>query len=468
MVGTLFFGAALQSWLGGPWLLLAGSMALGFRIASFQDERWGVYASLGGVILWFILHGIVYRPMSRISIGIEVAAFAVFVLSCLIARQVTRDRVRQEALRLEATRRTAGTGSSRLERLKQDSEALVTESEELTKLFGVTKQIGGVLRQEEVLDVLHETARTALRLPAYCLLLAQEGVIRIPAQRGFDEHLLGDAAFPAGAPSLASWCLRQREPLLVDNLLADARFAGALFPFRSMVVMPMMVRDEAVGALLAFDTVPRAFDRQDLARVSLLARQLSLGIGKSLLFSRIEELSITDGLTRLYRRRYFMERFDSELERARRYSRPLCLLMGDLDNFKSYNDTWGHLVGDEVLKMTSRVMESEFKRPAMNARYGGEEFAVLLPEMDREAATSLANRFREALAASRLAAGAVDAAAGGPARLPVTPVTISLGVAMFPEDAQTRRDLVARADEALYRAKREGKNRVCAWTADPA
>src|SRR6185436_7851570 len=124
------------------------------------------------------------------------------------------------------------------------------------------------------------------------------------------------------------------------------------------------------------------FTRQDYTRAGILARQLALGVGKMLLYSRIEELSITDGLTKLYRHRYFQERLDVELERARRYSRPLALIMGDLDEFKKFNDTWGHLEGDDVLKHASRVMEARFRRPAILARYGGEEFAILLPDTD--------------------------------------------------------------------------------------
>jgi diguanylate cyclase (GGDEF)-like protein len=131
------------------------------------------------------------------------------------------------------------------------------------------------------------------------------------------------------------------------------------------------------------------------------------------------------------------------------------LLIADIDHFKPYNDSYGHPDGDDVLKMVSRVMEEHFNRPAINARYGGEEFAMLLPDVPKESAIKQANHFREAFGSSH-----------PPGHEERKPLTISVGVASFPADAQTRRDLISRADRALYRAKSEGRNRVNAW--DPA
>jgi len=454
LASVLLLGASLQYLLGGPWLLIIGAVAVGVRVNLSRDDRRGIWATAGACALWLLLHVSVSRALTQLQVAVEVGAFSAFVVLFWIARQINRERLIAEERQFEETRHGGIDLQDKLRHLRRDSDAMGRESEELTRLFGVTKSIGEVMREDEIVDVIRETAQTYLKLPAYVLLLAREGAIRIRAQTGFDDAVLAEAAFPPEGGALASWFLGQREPVLVDDLSEDPRFAAGLFPYRSLVMLPMLVRDEPVGALVAFDGRPRSFTRQDYTRAGILAKQLSLGIGKTLLYGRIEELSITDGLTKLYRHRHFQERFEVELERARRYNRPLALLMSDLDQFKRFNDSFGHLEGDEVLKHVARIMEASFQRPAILARYGGEEFAVLLPDTSRERATELADGFRSRLAATPLAA-----------REAHPPVTISLGVAAFPEDAQTRRGLISRADLALYRSKGAGRNRVTVYDA---
>jgi GAF domain-containing protein len=160
---------------------------------------------------------------------------------------------------MEETRQGGADLEVKLRQLRRDSDTMAWESEELTRLFGVTKSVGEVIREEEIVDVIRETAQTYLKLPAYVLLLARDGAIRIRAQMGFDEAVLADAAFPPAGGNLAAWFLLQREPVLVDDLSGDPRFADAMFPYRSLVMLPMLVQDEPAGALVAFDARPRSF-----------------------------------------------------------------------------------------------------------------------------------------------------------------------------------------------------------------
>jgi diguanylate cyclase (GGDEF)-like protein len=450
----LLLGAAFQYATGGPWLLLIGALGVGLRIGFARDERRGLVVTAGACLLWFVLHLIVTRGMTRFAVAAEVGAFSGMVILFWVARQMDRERIAAEVLRLDDAGGRADEQAARLRRLRADTEALVRESEDLDRLFSVSKSIGEVLREEDVVEVIREAAQGALRMPSFILLGRQDEALRVRAQRGLDGALAAAASLPAGEGTLAGWCFARREPVLVDDVSADPRFGTSPVPFRALAVLPMVVRDEPVGSLLAFDARPRQFTRQDYTRAGILARQLALGVGKMLLYSRIEELSITDGLTKLYRHRYFQDRLEVELERARRYHRPLSLVMGDLDHFKRFNDTWGHLEGDAVLRHASGVLESRFRRPAILARYGGEEFAILLPDTEPAAAHAQAEAFRTDLEATALP--------GRPGR---PPVTMSLGVAGFPDDAQTRRDLIARADAALYASKHAGKNRVTRWTA---
>lgn len=164
---------------------------------------------------------------------------------------------------------------------------------------------------------------------------------------------------------------------------------------------------------------------------------------------RYRRLSLTDSLTGLFNSRYLHERLTAELERTSRYRRPFSLLVIDCDNFKSINDTFGHLEGDRVLQRLANVITESLRRPDSAYRYGGEEFVVMLPEAASESAFALADRLRHAFAAEE-----VVAADGRVIRC-----TISIGVAEY-LNGDDESSLIRRADEASYRAKRQGKNRV--------
>jgi diguanylate cyclase (GGDEF)-like protein len=171
----------------------------------------------------------------------------------------------------------------------------------------------------------------------------------------------------------------------------------------------------------------------------------------------LRDLSLRDPLTGLYNHREFFSLLNVELERARRYRHPLSVLMCDLDFFKQVNDTWGHPAGDQTLRGVAELIRREVRRVDHVARYGGEEFAAILPETAGPEALAMANRIRQAVAARPLAVAGTDGVA----------LTVSIGMAVFPDDADGGPQLVARADQALYQAKREGRNRVCALPNPP-
>jgi two-component system, cell cycle response regulator len=166
---------------------------------------------------------------------------------------------------------------------------------------------------------------------------------------------------------------------------------------------------------------------------------------------RLELLSITDGLTKLHNHRYFQDELARAFEESQRYQRPLSLAMIDIDFFKKFNDTYGHAVGDDVLKQAADLYRHSVRSTDLVARYGGEEFAVILPQTDHEGAALLAERMREAVEGLQIPRVSGGGSLG---------VTASFGVASVPDTAADRDSLMAAADAALYRAKRGGKNRV--------
>ncbi|MDD5435062.1 MAG: GGDEF domain-containing protein, partial [Nitrospira sp.] len=165
----------------------------------------------------------------------------------------------------------------------------------------------------------------------------------------------------------------------------------------------------------------------------------------------LKKISITDPLTSLLNRRYFEERISEELERSKRHNQPFSLLIIDIDNFKDFNDTYGHLYGDEVLRNTAHGIRGCTRVIDIAARYGGEEFAVILPTTDKEGALIIGTRIRDEIYNMSFPVQRAEK----PAKL-----TVSIGIATYPDDAATIEDLINNADRALYKAKGLGKNRV--------
>jgi diguanylate cyclase (GGDEF)-like protein len=191
------------------------------------------------------------------------------------------------------------------------------------------------------------------------------------------------------------------------------------------------------------------FDQRTRALAQSLAAQAAIALENARLHGIVQRQAITDELTELANRRYFMETLETELRRAERFHEPLALVFADLDDFKRINDRFGHHVGDDVLRAFADVVRGRVRTIDLAARLGGEEFAVLLLETDLTGAEALAESLREAVAV--LEVRVVD---GEPVR-----VTASFGVAAYPQ-THSADELMTAADRALYQAKREGKNRV--------
>jgi diguanylate cyclase (GGDEF)-like protein len=198
---------------------------------------------------------------------------------------------------------------------------------------------------------------------------------------------------------------------------------------------------------------------EDLVRFEVLVAHLILQLKKIQLYETVKSLAIVDGLTGLYVRRYFLERFNEEVQRSIRFGLPLTVLMLDIDHFKRYNDEFGHLVGDATLKEVAAILRNNLRKVDVVARYGGEEFIAVLPETTGKAAVEVAERIRSSIARHRFRVYDVEAKA-----------TVSLGISLYPDDipADKRKefypdlgfDLIRHADRALYRAKEEGRNRI--------
>lgn len=249
------------------------------------------------------------------------------------------------------------------------------------------------------------------------------------------------------------YALRTQRPLLVNDVRRDFRFSVAADldrPVGSVIACPLLVGESAEGVLRLDCAQANAYTQEDLRFLDILLGLVDTAIANARLFAQTQQLAMTDGLTGLYRRQPFLDHLSRELARAGRRDESFAVLMFDLDHFKRYNDTFGHPAGDLVLKTVAELMRQTTGPDGMCARYGGEEFAVVVPRVSRKQAQELAERIRRTVETQVRKAGQGSD----------HPMTISGGVSMFPEDAQSELELIRVADQRLYHAKHAGRNRI--------
>lgn len=218
---------------------------------------------------------------------------------------------------------------------------------------------------------------------------------------------------------------------------------------------PVRLAETPLGVLCAVrGATSRAFGASDLRLLEDLARQVALCLHTGSLFQHATRLANTDGLTGVHNCRYFSQRLDTEVERAKRYGRSVSLIMLDLDALKRYNDLYGHQQGDLALRWTAATTRRAVRRMDIVARYGGDEFAVILPETTCEQALPIAERVAHAMRGHRIPA---------PDGRRSSRLSASMGVSSYPALAKTKDELVQQADEALYHAKKSRSQAISAW-----
>jgi diguanylate cyclase (GGDEF)-like protein len=209
--------------------------------------------------------------------------------------------------------------------------------------------------------------------------------------------------------------------------------------------LPLCIKKSTIGYLIAGNVLSAETDK-----FHILGQQLLIGIKRSYLYNKVQELAITDSLTQAYTRRYFLEKLNEEIVRCEKFKHCFAFLMVDIDHFKEHNDRYGHLVGDAILRETVKILKDSIRQVDFIGRYGGEELAIVLTETGKSPARIVAERIREYLSQK-------------PVKLydESLQITVSVGVSSYPEDGNRSKDLIEKADRALYAAKEQGRNRVC-------
>jgi diguanylate cyclase (GGDEF)-like protein len=212
---------------------------------------------------------------------------------------------------------------------------------------------------------------------------------------------------------------------------------------RGCAVAAIASEGQILGTLIVGQTSePRTFSREQLGVLETIATQLALGVRNARLYGRARERANEDSLTGLFNHRYLHGRLEQEILRSGRTSQPLAVSLFDLNNFKAFNDNYGHQAGDEVLRYIATILNQSLRATDIAGRYGGDEFLVILPQSDEHGAQLLLDRVRRRIEEQ-----------AGSGFLPVS-IGISAGIAVWPRDGETKTDLIARADAAMYADKR--------------
>lgn len=325
------------------------------------------------------------------------------------------------------------------------------EAEVLKILLEMSREISSQIPIRTVIKRLSLRLRQLLSADECSIMILDDSrkELAFSESSGLTRWELENIRFRVGE-GVAGWVARHKKPLLIADCSADERFVAIpnqKRPMISMICVPLVIKKRAIGTVSLTTRVKgHVFSELELELAVLLSAHISLALENN----RLYEISVSDGLTNLYNRRYLEQRLAKEISYARRFRKPLTIVMTDVDFFKKLNDTYGHQAGDEALRQVSDTLTSALRDYDVVARYGGEEFAVILLSTPRQRGASTAERLRQAVEDIEIRF-----------RGQRLKVTISLGVASFPEDSDDPDELIGLADKALYEAKRRGRNQVC-------
>lgn len=392
--------------------------AAAFAVFLRKRETWLYSAML--VISYLVAHLFGHQPKDLVMLSFLLFKVGALVMvGAVVAVAISSQEERRAAL--ESHQDEVLEIYARLERSVAELRA-VTEVTEIIHSTLDVETVGPML-----LDILHKV----LDIPASCIYVIDKSKQEMvfSASRGVPAtairdisglELTGAVPAPSGTES-AFGCIE-----LIDH-------------------------SETLVVFCADAEIIDSLSRDDRVVLQTVASELVVAVENSRLYKLTKRLAITDELTDLYNYRYLQQRLDEEIGRADRYSKRLSFLMLDVDNFKRVNDTHGHRVGDGVLAEMAQVIKSTVREVDVVARYGGEEFSVVLPETDASGAFIVAEKIREAVSIARFKDEDGER---------TIHITVSIGLASYPVHAHDKESLLKAADDAVYRAKETGKNRV--------
>ena len=320
----------------------------------------------------------------------------------------------------------------------------------------LTRVLGRIQGLSEVCTVVVRHVARCLGSRFATFAVPTDDHLEIVATFGYPRELVRMLRITPGTGVIGS-VYQKGAPMLVEDVTAvPGMRRRPRYRTNSFIAVPISAGNEVLGVVCVADRLDDApFSREDLGTLRSLAAPAALALARERAKREAEgfaRAAVTDPVSGLFNRRYFQERLEEELDRARRHKTSVALLMIDIDNFKGINDRFGHPAGDLVIRSVGDILKRSVRRFDLCTRYGGEEFAIVMPGSGVENSASVAERIRQRIEAFR----------STETELADLRVTASIGMAVS-QDASAR-ELLARADQALYQAKQTGKNRLVEWT----
>lgn len=426
------------------YIVLSPLLLLPAMLLKEQSEKTSFYACLIVIAVMFGVFFMRYRYFEIFLLG----GLQILLLVFFTAYQ--KHWLRYAA----AEARLSHAALANLEALKQKHQSRLESLHHLEKqvaglldLFEIARDFNDCLSIEGIAAILHERVRPELPFKLMTL------VFNVKKDEDFVIKQVLCIHDRGVEPALTADALSYKDQKNIETLKRTKKMIHQ----ENELAFPIIVDGDIAAYLLIEGVNP-----DDLAKFEVLAAYLALQIKKVRLYEAVKELSIQDGLTGVFVRRHFMERFDEELKRSIKYDLPLAVFMLDIDHFKRYNDSYGHLAGDATLKQVAALLLENLRRVDIVARYGGEEFVIVTPETRKAEALEVSERIRSNIARHNFKVYNDQ-----------TRATVSIGVSIFPDDVPDSIqktdhsailvELIHRADQALYRAKEEGRNRVITY-----
>jgi diguanylate cyclase (GGDEF)-like protein len=329
------------------------------------------------------------------------------------------------------------------------------EQKRLLDIVETARAVVSHLDLDKLLSTILKKSMEITRTHAGSIALytPKTATMRIHAHRGFSRSFIGNHAWKVRRGGLTDRIIKSPNATIITNTTNKSFFTNPMAVregIKSLVCVPLIYSSDIVGILYVDDFTSRKFDREDLQAIEILASFASIAIHNARAHSSVRKLAITDSLTGLFNRRCFEDILSRELQRAERHGREFSLALVDVNDFKKFNDTYGHQAGDHALSALGEAIRKAIRSTDIAARYGGDEIVIILPETKlAKAYTLFASRIK-----NELEEDFTRIYGNGQV------LTVTIGIASYPRDGKNARDLVLSADRALMDAKK--RKHICA------
>ncbi|MDO8644083.1 MAG: diguanylate cyclase, partial [bacterium] len=423
-------------------------------------------AFMAVAILYSLSYIFVTRPLEKLTQMMQIAEEKDFLIRAPVysddrigALAAAFNRLMERMTSLDAVKLETERKLIQIQEELKYQEALEERNRRLTLLYEIARTIGATIEFDDLVNVLTDVIARRLGFKEFAILLwdKEKEALVVKTTIGFSSDVkVQDITFKLGEGASGT-AASTREIIYIRDTRNDSRYLhykGQRKGDGSFVSVPLLLKDQLVGVMNFSRPGIDQFSDEERELLQAMASQIAVAFTNAQLYAETRKMSVRDELTELYNRRYLQQILPMEIKRARRFSRPLALLMIDIDYFKKYNDAFGHIQGDKVLKEFSKLLSDNLREVDSIVRFGGEEFLILLPSTTRTQAFQVAQKLAELVRQHPFQ---------NRENQPKGHFTASFGLSCYPDDSRSEDELVDHADIALYGAKGQGRDQIICY-----